>query len=182
MDALVDERAAAFDVPTAFDGARIVLFAAPPLDVSVGLQNLAQTAGGDGALQKNDGVVEAMLADDGEMHALGVGVFDHLARGFEIGGDGLLHLDVLAGVGGEAQGLEANVGKRTQVHHIDFRVGADGLQGIDVTGTVLGGEGLAFVEVLVVAGGDAIANVGIGLRVFVGDGTGANQTDAGCFL
>ncbi len=41
MNCLVDERAAAFGLPTAFDGAGIVFVATEPLNVSVGLEQFA---------------------------------------------------------------------------------------------------------------------------------------------
>ena len=75
-------------------GARIIRGRAIPFHVRVGLQDFAQAAVTQGAMQKLRGIVEAMLAHHAQLDAGVVGGFDHAARGVEIGRHGLLHLNV----------------------------------------------------------------------------------------
>src|ERR1700690_133120 len=101
MDGLIDERAAAFGGPAALDGTRIIGGGTVPFHVAVALQKAAQAALGDGFCKKQTGVVEAVLADYAELNIGAAGGVDHLPSGCEIGGNGLLHLDVLLSFGAD---------------------------------------------------------------------------------
>ena len=69
MDRLVDERAAAFYCPAAFDGPGKVLCRAEPLHIGVDFKKLAETSVSDGFFQEQAGIVEAMLAHDAQQNA-----------------------------------------------------------------------------------------------------------------
>jgi hypothetical protein len=111
MDGLIHERAAAFDGPAAFDGAAVVFGGTEPLDVGVALDEAAEAAGVDGLFEEDAGIVEAVLADDAEDDAGGARGFDHLARGGDVGRDGLLHLDVLCRTRRRSDGWRRKSGK-----------------------------------------------------------------------
>ena len=66
MNRLVDERASAFDFPTALNGPRIILIASEPFHVRVSLKQLAQTPRAQSALQEYGGIIKAVLANDAE--------------------------------------------------------------------------------------------------------------------
>src|SRR5579884_1704842 len=120
----VDERAAAFRFPTAFDRTRVVSRRAIPLHIGIGLQNFSEPAGRNGAFEELDRIVEAMLADDVEFDSSPVGYVDHFARCFQIGRDGLLYLDVLARIGADLQRLQPKIREGTHVDIIDVRMAA----------------------------------------------------------
>src|SRR5579864_7135236 len=125
MDRLIDERAATFGIPTAFDRPRIIRSSAIPLYVGIGLQDLAKAAGWNGALQELNGIVEAMLAYDAEQDAGAFRDLEHFTRGFEIGRNGLLHLDVFARLGADLKRLKTEIGERADIDVVDARVSAE---------------------------------------------------------
>ena len=169
VNRLVDQRAAAFHGPTAFNGAAVVFGGAKPLHVGVALDEFAQTAGVDGAFEEQGGIVKAVLADHAEHDAGVARGLHHLAGGGEAGGDGLLDLDVFAGFGADAEGLQAEIGEGADVHVVDFGVPAELFVGGDEDAAVLRGEGLAVLFIDVGAGCDAEADVLVRLGVFVGN-------------
>ena len=178
VDRLVDQRAAAFDSPTALDGPRIILLRAPPFNVGVGLQNAAQTPSGDGFFHEHRGVVEAVLAGHAEHDRSRVGGGDDLARGVEIGGDGLLQLDVFVVAGRGLDGLQAEVGEGADVDEIDIRAAAQILIRRHELAAPERGELLAGLAGNIVAGGDAVADIAVRAGVHVRDGARADDADS----
>jgi peptidyl-prolyl cis-trans isomerase SurA len=175
VDGLIDECAAAFDGPAALDGTAVVFGGTKPFDVGVALEQAAEASGVDGALQEHGGVVKAMLADDAEHDSGGAGDLDHPARGGEVGGDGLLHLDMLAGFGADEEGLEAEIREGADIDVIDVGVAADFLEGGDENATMKGGKIRAAGRIDVRAGGYLKADVPVRLGVFVGNGSRSND-------
>ena len=133
VDRLVDQRAAAFGCPASLDRAGVIFGATGTTSRSVGLQDLAQPAVGDGFLQELAGIVEAVLADDAQQDAGLARGLDHLARGFEVGRDRLLHLDVLLGFRADLDRLQAEVRERADIDVVDLGVAADFLVGAERT-------------------------------------------------
>src|ERR1700730_10719592 len=95
MNSLIDQRAAAFGGPASFDRARVVSGRAKPLNVRVGLKNLAQPSTIDGPPQKLGRIVEAVLAYHSKQDARAASRLDHFARRLQIGRNRLLDLNVL---------------------------------------------------------------------------------------
>ncbi len=111
------------------------------------------------------------------MPALARGL-DHLARGFEICGDGLLYLDVLARLRANPQRLHAEVGKGAHVHVIHVRMPANILVRIDELGAVLAGETAAGFHVDVRANRQPVTDIPVCLRVLMRDGARADHADS----
>ena len=84
MDRLVDQRAAAFRLPTSFDRPRIIFFAAIPLHVCIGLKNFAQAAGRERPFQKQCGIIKPVLARNVQPNVGLTRDLDNLARGIQI--------------------------------------------------------------------------------------------------
>ena len=78
MDTLVDECAAALNGPCPFARAVVVGLRAVPFDVAVGLDDFPEAAVGDGFVQKQAAIVEAVLANDAQAQGGVAGKVDHL--------------------------------------------------------------------------------------------------------
>src|SRR5580765_2806120 len=93
MNRLIDQRAAAFGRPAAFERPRVVLVGSEPLYVRVGLQQPAQAARANRRREKAGRLVESMLAHDTEADTATRGGVDHLPCGRERRRDWLLDLN-----------------------------------------------------------------------------------------
>src|SRR5579872_1233796 len=117
-----------------------------------------------------------MLAHYAEGDAALTRGFDHGARGFDGGGYGLLHLDVLAGLRADLDGLQAEIGESAHVDVIDFGVAADLFVGLDEFGAVLIGElpagGLEDIR----ADGYFVSDVAVSFGMLVRDRAGSDHS------
>ena len=117
MDGLADQRAAAFAGPASLHRPGVILGRAVPLDVRIGLKNSAQPSRGDGSLEKQDGVVEAMLADHAQLNARSAGHDNHACGRLQVDGHGFLHQHMLAVFRPQLDRGQPVAGKRA---HIDI--------------------------------------------------------------
>ena len=81
-----------------------------------------------------------MLAHHSQQDAPPARCLDHLARGFERGRDGLLHLHVLPGLGADLDGFQAEIRERAHVHVVHVGVAAHFFIGADELRAVLDRE------------------------------------------
>ena len=99
MDGLAYQRTAALHCLTALDRACVVFVRAMPLHVSIGLKNPPEPACNECALQKQNRVVETMLAYDAKLDSRLLRGADHSLRRVEIDRHRLLHQHMLSGQG-----------------------------------------------------------------------------------
>ncbi len=169
MDGLADERTSAFSGPASLDWPCVVLAGTKPFDVRIRLQKVSQSALVDCLLEKKDGVIEAMLADDAELNARLLSHGDHSLRGVKIDGHGLLHKYVFSASGTEFHGGKAISRERADIDEVDFRVAAELLDSLEEFRTGGVGEFAATFRVGVCAGSQLVANIPVGFGVLPRD-------------
>ena len=175
---LIDQRPAAFGLPTALNGARVILGRAIPLDVAIGLQQCAETSAGHGPGQKQAGVVEAVLAHHAQDNAALARGLHHQAGCLQSRGDGFLHLHVLATFGAGGDRLHAEIREGADVDVVHFVVAAHLFISGDELAAVLFGETSSARLEDVRAHGQLEPDIFIGLGVLVRDRTRANHSDS----
>lgn len=149
-----------------------------PLDVGVTLKQRTKTSRPNGSGEETAGFVEAMLAHDAQQDASAAGGLDHLPGGFQVRRDGLLHLDMLAGLGGEPDRLEPEVGKCANINEIHFRMAADFFAGADELNAVPIREGAARGFTGVRTDAQIVANALVSAGMQVRDSTRTDQSNS----
>ena len=119
-----------------------------------------------------------MLAHHAQLNAGTARGFNHLAGGFKIGRNRLLDLDMFAGFGANAYRLKPEIRECADIDVIDVRMAANLFVGLDELGLLPIGKRAARFLIDVGTHRDAISDLSIGFRVFVGNRASTNHANS----